>query len=63
MFHTYHIFFSIRPVKRQLTNSLSVVGMAKNITLESEDEEVVLQLMKKNNIDMNSEKMVTKSFD
>ena len=52
-------FLLFRQIKRQLTDSLSVVGMAKNITLESDDEDVVLQLMEKHNIDMNSDKIVT----
>ena len=44
---------------RPLTISVSSVGMAKNIMLESEDEEVVLGLMEKCSVHMNSDRMVT----
>ena len=59
MCHNLRFFYPFRQIKRQLTDSLSVVGMEKNITLEGDDEDVVLQLMEKHNIDMNSDKMVT----
>ena len=38
---------------------MSALGIPKNITLESDDENIVCQLMKRNNISMNSQKMVT----
>ena len=56
---TIYLSYICRSVQRQLNGDVSAVGVAKNTPLESEDEEVVLQLMEKKNIPMNSEKMVT----
>ena len=40
-------YLSVRSVQPQLNGDVSAVGVAKNTPLESEDEEVVLQLMEK----------------
>ena len=46
-------------MRRQLTTSLSADGMAKHIALEADDEDLVVQLLQKYNVNLNSDKIVT----
>ena len=51
------LWFFIRSQK--LTESVSALGAPKNVCLNTEDEDVVCQLMERNNVDMNPQKIVT----
>ena len=54
----YH-FVTYRSTERKLTVSVSALGVPKNITLDSEDDDVVCELLKRNNVAMNEQKIVT----